>query len=87
MRRIRALFLALVVAFGMTASPSLADWLLPSIISSNMVLQQKTAAPLWGWDEPGTQITVDMIPVDPTRGVPVLLALTAAQAELRVFNH
>ena len=49
--------LAAVLA-GLMPARSLADWELPSIISSNMVLQQETEAPLWGWDEPGTQVTV-----------------------------
>ena len=35
-----------------------AGWELPSVISSNMVLQQEAKAPVWGWDEPGTTVTV-----------------------------
>ena len=31
---------------------------LPSIIGDHMVLQQKQANPIWGWDTPGTAITV-----------------------------
>lgn len=31
---------------------------MPSFISDNMVLQQKFEAPIWGWAEPGTQITI-----------------------------
>ena len=31
---------------------------LPSIISNNMVLQQKTDAKLWGWGEPGEKIEI-----------------------------
>ena len=35
-----------------------ADVKLPAIIGSNMVLQQKTDAPLWGWAEPGERVRV-----------------------------
>jgi sialate O-acetylesterase len=31
---------------------------LPAIISDNMVLQQKTSVPIWGWAEPGEKVTV-----------------------------
>jgi sialate O-acetylesterase len=31
---------------------------LPAIFSDNMVLQQKTSAPVWGWDAPGKTIEV-----------------------------
>lgn len=31
---------------------------LPAIIGDNMVLQQKQVNPLWGWDTPGTEVTV-----------------------------
>jgi sialate O-acetylesterase len=31
---------------------------LPAIIGDNMVLQQKQANPIWGWDTPGTEVTV-----------------------------
>jgi sialate O-acetylesterase len=35
-----------------------AELLLPAIFSDHMVLQQKQADPIWGWDTPGTTITV-----------------------------
>ena len=35
-----------------------AELKLPAIISDHMVLQQKQANPLWGWDDPGTEVTV-----------------------------
>ena len=35
-----------------------AELKLPAIIGDNMVLQQKQANPVWGWDAPGTEITV-----------------------------
>ncbi len=37
---------------------SLADVRLPAVIGSNMVLQQKTDAPLWGWADPGEKVYV-----------------------------
>jgi len=40
--------------------PSLvtAELRLPAIINDHMVLQQKQANPIWGWDTPGTEVTV-----------------------------
>ena len=35
-----------------------AELKLPAIISDHMVLQQKQTNPIWGWDTPGTQVTV-----------------------------
>lgn len=35
-----------------------AELKLPAIIGNHMVLQQNQADPIWGWDTPGTQITV-----------------------------
>ncbi len=35
-----------------------AELKLPAIIGDHMVLQQKQANPLWGWDAPGTKVTV-----------------------------
>jgi sialate O-acetylesterase len=35
-----------------------AELKLPAIIGDNMVLQQKQTNPLWGWDTPGTEVTV-----------------------------
>ena len=54
----KALLLTLLALLGMAGSTASAEWQLSSIISSNMVLQQETEAPLWGWDEPGTRVTV-----------------------------
>lgn len=30
----------------------------PAVISSHMVLQQKQATPIWGWEDPGARVTV-----------------------------
>ena len=40
--------------------PSLAtaELRLPAIINDHMVLQQKQANPIWGWDTPGTEVSV-----------------------------
>ncbi|WP_395741939.1 sialate O-acetylesterase [Prosthecobacter sp.] len=35
-----------------------AELKLPAIFGDNMVLQQKQANPVWGWDAPGTEVTV-----------------------------
>jgi len=35
-----------------------AELKLPAIIGDHMVLQQKQDNPIWGWDTPGTQVTV-----------------------------
>ncbi len=35
-----------------------AELKLPAIIGDHMVLQQKQANPIWGWDKPGTKVTV-----------------------------
>ncbi len=45
----------LLAAFALHAQ---AELKLPAIIGDNMVLQQKQANPLWGWDVPGTEVTV-----------------------------
>ena len=58
MKRLYYFAASLMTFLGMSCSASQADWALPSIISSNMVLQQNTDTPLWGWDEPGTPVTV-----------------------------
>jgi sialate O-acetylesterase len=47
--------LCLLTLFAVTAR---AELKLPAIIGDNMVLQQKQANPIWGWDAPGTDVTV-----------------------------
>lgn len=54
-----ALFTALFAwLLGMVPIGLQAAWELPSLISAGMVLQQDENAPLWGWDEPGTTVTL-----------------------------
>lgn len=45
----------LLAALGLSAQ---AEIKLPAIIGDNMVLQQKQANPIWGWDTPGTEVKV-----------------------------
>ena len=49
------LLVALVLAWSGTVR---AELKLPAIISDRMVLQQKQENPVWGWDDPGTPVTV-----------------------------
>ena len=48
-------FLASCLALAAAAR---AELKLPAIIGDHMVLQQKQANPIWGWDTPGTQVKV-----------------------------
>lgn len=41
-------------------SPLAADVKLPAVFSENMVLQRGRAIPVWGWAEPGEQVTVTL---------------------------
>ncbi|MFO7956193.1 MAG: sialate O-acetylesterase [Candidatus Brocadiia bacterium] len=49
---------AFVILLGLLAGSVGAEVELPSIIGDAMVLQRGTEAALWGWDEPGTTVTV-----------------------------
>lgn len=42
------------------AAPAAADVKLPNIIGSHMVLQRDQPLPIWGWAEPGEQVTVTL---------------------------
>lgn len=53
----RSLFASIVLITPTTVS---AELKLPAIINDHMVLQQKQANPLWGWDAPGTDVSVTM---------------------------
>lgn len=50
--------LALTSLLASLAFLAQAEIKLPAIIGDNMVLQQKLANPIWGWDTPGTEVTV-----------------------------
>ena len=58
MKRTRTVLIILILASTTTLQGVKAEVKLPSIIGSNMVLQQKTSAPLWGWAQPGEKVTV-----------------------------
>src|ERR1700739_3345331 len=49
----------LILALSFAAAPALLGELkLPAVVGDHMVLQQKQADPIWGWDTPGTKGTV-----------------------------
>jgi len=51
--------LPFLLAGALAATVSLrAELKLPAIFGDHMVLQQKQADPVWGWDTPGTKVTV-----------------------------
>jgi sialate O-acetylesterase len=58
--RVRLLGLLSVVAFLVNVVPAQAELKLPAIINDHMVLQQKQDNPIWGWDTPGTSVTVTL---------------------------
>ncbi|HEY5914540.1 MAG TPA: sialate O-acetylesterase [Verrucomicrobiae bacterium] len=53
----RRLPLLLLILLALPAALR-AELKLPAIISDHMVLQQQQANPIWGWDTPGTRVTV-----------------------------
>ena len=52
------LALALLLLLPSIGRIAYAELKVPAIISDHMVLQQNLANPIWGWDTPGTQVTV-----------------------------
>ena len=49
----------LIPILALTFTPFVrAELKLPAIIGDHMVLQQKQTNPIWGWDTPGTKVTV-----------------------------
>lgn len=55
----RSVAFALLAALVMTAVPARADVRLPRIFSDHMVLQRDQEIPLWGWAEPGEEVSVE----------------------------
>ena len=53
--RAKLLFVSCLVALTSTAT---ADVRLPAMVGDNMMLQQQTGAPIWGWATPGETVTV-----------------------------
>jgi sialate O-acetylesterase len=54
----KTIVLFTIVGCFLSASPTTADVKLPAVISDNMVLQQKTKAPIWGWARPGEKVSI-----------------------------
>ena len=54
----KTLFPLIALASALPLVSLHAEIKLPAIIGDHMVLQQKQADPLWGWDAPGTTVTV-----------------------------
>ena len=55
MKRLTVLAL---VGLACVARPLWAEVTLPAVIGSHMVLQQGQVIPVWGWDDPETEVTV-----------------------------
>ena len=51
---------AVVVLAWCVGAPAHADVKLPAVIGSHMVLQQGMPVPVWGWADPGEQVTVTL---------------------------
>lgn len=47
-----------VAAFGSLIGSAAADVRLPALFSDHMVLQREMAVPVWGWADPGEEVTV-----------------------------
>lgn len=56
MKRILSVIVSLLCAFTLS---SRADVKLPAVIGSHMVLQRAQPCPIWGWADPGEQVTVE----------------------------
>ncbi len=58
MNRLRRMNIPCVVCLLFLTSLISADVKLPAIIGDNMMLQQKIGVPVWGWADPGENVTV-----------------------------
>lgn len=56
----KALVLPFVLLMSLAVCTVDAAIKLPAIIGNNMVLQRDEAVPVWGWDNPGTKVTVSI---------------------------
>jgi sialate O-acetylesterase len=52
-------FLLVIIMSLLISSLSYADVKLPAVFSSNMVLQREIQVPVWGWADPGEEVTVN----------------------------
>ena len=50
--------LRMIIACGIVSGSLLGEVKLPSVFGDNMVLQQKTKVPIWGWAGPGEKVIV-----------------------------
>ena len=53
-------FVVSLVLLSVSTGAVLADVKLPAVIGDNMVLQQGRQVPIWGWAEPGEEVTVSV---------------------------
>jgi sialate O-acetylesterase len=53
-------WLGIVAGVLLAACPAAAEVKLPAVIGENMVLQRGQPLPVWGWDDPGTEVTVSL---------------------------
>jgi sialate O-acetylesterase len=60
MKRLRVAGSALILLLGLAAVPLSAATKLPAVIGDNMVLQREQPLPIWGWDTPGSEVTVTL---------------------------
>ena len=58
MKPSRAVWLLLILLVFSAAPDVRAEVKLPTIIGDHMVLQREKPLPIWGWDEPGAEVTV-----------------------------
>lgn len=54
-------FLISIAIVSALAAPLSADVKLPALVSDNMVLQRGVELPIWGWADPGEQVTVSFL--------------------------
>ena len=59
MIHVRVAMFVLAACLGLGA-PVSAEVKLPAVFSDHMVLQRDKAIPVWGWDAPGTEVTVTL---------------------------
>src|SRR5438132_1278091 len=59
-RAVAGVLLPLVAAVMFAAPRGLADVKLPALFSDHMALERDAAVRVWGWAEPGEQVTVSI---------------------------
>ena len=60
MKKSSQCLLAFVVVLGSLVPEVRADVTLPKVLSSHMVLQRERPLPIWGWADPGEEVTVKL---------------------------